>query len=108
MRRGEDLVAMSAEVLKQIFDEAQPDYSAETCPAATIADLNDAAIEKLRELWQASSGKSALTSTSTSREQLLEDAELTVDGKLTYAAEACRKLPGSHAALNARRFSYDI
>ncbi len=94
MRRGEDLVAMSAEVLKPIFDEAQPDYSAEICVGATLADLEEAAIEKLRELWQASSGNSALASLSI--EQLLEDAELTIDGKLTFAALI---MLGTHKAL---------
>ncbi len=64
MRRGEELVAMSAEVLKPIFDEAQPDYSAEICVGATIADLDEAAIAKLRALWQESSGNSALASLS--------------------------------------------
>ncbi len=94
MRRGEDLVAMSPEVLKRIFDEGQPDYSAEVCAGATLADLDETAIEKLRELWLASSGTAALKSMSA--DQLLEDAELTVDGQLTYAALI---LLGSHKGL---------
>ena len=84
MRRGEDLVPMSPEVLKGIFDEAQPDYSAAVCSAASLADLDPVAIEKLRSLWQVASGKQALASLSVV--QLLEDAELTVDGEVTYAA----------------------
>lgn len=50
IRRGEDLVPMRAEVLKVIFDEAQPDYSAEICAAATMDDIDSAAVEKLRTM----------------------------------------------------------
>lgn len=84
MRRGEDLVPMSPEVLKRIFDEAQPDYSAEICPGATCDDLDPAAIERLRRLWLSASGNQALAGLNT--EQLLEDAELTIGGGITYAA----------------------
>jgi ATP-dependent DNA helicase RecG len=107
MRRGEDLVAMSAEVLKQIFDEGQPDYSAEICTLATFEDLDPAAIEKFRELWSASSGNSVLTSLSP--EQLLEDAELTIDGKITYAALIMLGTPnglGRHLAQAETVFEY--
>jgi len=84
MRRGEDLVPMTPEVLKRIFDEAQPDYSAEVCPGATIEDLDPAAIERLRTLWRARSGNEALDEMPT--DQLIEDAELSIDGRVTYAA----------------------
>jgi ATP-dependent DNA helicase RecG len=84
MRRGEDLVAMSAEVLGRIFAEGQPDYSAQICPAATRADIDAAAVEKLRSLWMASSKNTQLASLD--QAQLLEDTELTIDGKVTYAA----------------------
>ena len=84
MRRGEDLVAMSAEVLGRIFDEGQPDYSAQICPAATPADLDEAAIERLRSLWMASSKNTQLASLD--RVQILEDTGLTIDGEITYAA----------------------
>ncbi len=107
MRRGEDLVPMSGEVLKSIFDEAQPDYSAEICTNATMVDLDEAAIEKLRELWLASSGNAALASLSA--EQLLEDAELSVDGRLTFAALimlGTRKGLGRHLAQAEAVFEY--
>ena len=94
MRRGEDLVAMSADALKQIFDEGQPDYSAEICRNATLVDLDEVAIEKLRELWLASSGNAALKGMDAA--QLLEDAELTINGQVTYAALI---LLGSHKGL---------
>ena len=84
MRRGEDLVAMSAEVLKRILDEGQPDYSAQICTDAALAALDEVAVEKLRTLWQARSGNTALENVPPA--QLLEDAELAIGGEITYAA----------------------
>jgi len=40
MRRGEDLVPMLPDMMKRILDEAEPDYSAETCKGATVSDLD--------------------------------------------------------------------
>lgn len=94
MRAGEDLVAMTADRLKSIFDEAVPDYSAEICPGATLDDLDPAAIETLRTMWARKSGNEALHNLNV--EQLLTDAELLVDGGVTYAALV---LLGTHRAL---------
>lgn len=94
MRAGEDLVAMTADRLKNIFDEAVPDYSAEICPGATLDDLDPAAIETLRTMWARKSGNEALHNLNV--EQLLTDAELLVDGGVTYAALV---LLGTHRAL---------
>ncbi len=44
MRVGECLVAMKADRLKRIFDEAEPDFSAMICPGAELSDLAPAAI----------------------------------------------------------------
>lgn len=107
MRRGEDLVAMSAEVLKSIFAEGQPDFSAEVCAPATLDDLDEGAIERLRALWARSSGNKALAGSSPA--QLLEDAELTVDGQITYAALvllATHKGLGRHLAQAETIFEY--
>ena len=107
MRRGEDLVPMSPEVLKRIFEEAQPDFSAEVCAAATMEDLDSAAIEKLRALWIAASGKQSLSAVSAA--QLLEDAELTVEGRVTYAALillGTKKGLGRHLAQAETIFEY--
>ena len=107
MRRGEDLVAMSAEVLGQIFDESQPDYSAQICPAATLADVDEAAIERLRSLWMASSKNTQLASLD--QVQLLEDTELTIDGEITYAALillGTQKGLGRHLAQAETIFEY--
>ena len=85
MRRKEQLVAMPPERLRQIFDEAQPDHSAQICPGVSVDDLNGAAVEMFRALWQRASGNEALRNLS--RQQLLSDAELIdPDGGVTYAA----------------------
>lgn len=84
MRAGEDTILMTTDRLRAIFDEAVPDYSAETCHGATIADLDPRAIAAFREAWHRKSGNAALLHTS--NEQLLADAELIVNGDVTYAA----------------------
>ncbi len=84
MRSGESLVAMTPDRLQQIFAEGTPDYSAEVCRQASIADLDPLAIERFRALWRKKSGNAGLESLAA--EQLLEDAELLVDGAVTFAA----------------------
>jgi len=84
MRNGEALVPMTPEVLKRIYAEATPDYSSEICRGATIASLSDEAIEKFRRLWIKKSGNTALQHET--KEQLLNDAHLIHDDKITYAA----------------------
>lgn len=84
MRGGEDLVQMTGDMLKRIFDEAGPDFSAEVCPGAGVGDLIPEAVEDFRSRWIRKSGNSTLSRLSV--ERLLEDSELVVDGKLSYAA----------------------
>jgi ATP-dependent DNA helicase RecG len=52
MRAGESLVPMTSDMLKRIFDESGPDFSAEICKQASFADLDPAAIEQFRARWQ--------------------------------------------------------
>lgn len=94
MRSGESLTGMTQEMLKRIFAEAGPDFSAEVCPGATFDDLDPAAIERFRSLWRARSGNPALEGSAP--DQLLHDAELLVGGQITYAALI---LLGTHKAL---------
>jgi ATP-dependent DNA helicase RecG len=94
MRRGEDLVPMTPDMLQRIFAESGPDFSAEICPTATIADLDPAAIEEFRRRWRRKSGRAGLEREPI--EQLLSDAELVTDGRVTYAALV---LFGTRAAL---------
>ncbi len=107
MRRGEDLVPMTPEVLQQIFAEAQPDYTAQICSKANIDDLDPAAIERLRSLWLEASGNPNLANQAAA--QLLEDAELIIDGQVTYAALillGTRKALGRHLAQAETIFEY--
>lgn len=84
MRAGEELAPMTEDMLRRIFAEAQPDFSALLCPEATLTDLDPAAIERFRAMWQRRAPKLNLEKRSV--DQLLEDAELLVDGRVTYAA----------------------
>jgi ATP-dependent DNA helicase RecG len=83
-RAGDALVPLTPQELRTIFDEAGPDFSAELHPSATSSDLDEAAIERFRQMWRKKSGNPALDSVPA--HQLLEDAELSFDGKLTVAA----------------------
>jgi ATP-dependent DNA helicase RecG len=84
MRAGEDLAPMTHDLLKKIFEEAGPDFSAEICPQATFIDLDDRAIEIFRSMWRRKSGNESLETITIN--QLLSDAELIIDGGITYAA----------------------
>lgn len=84
MRIGEDVRAMPFEQLMLIAAEAEPDFSAEICQAANLTDLDNEAIEHFRALWMQKSGNPALSALPPNH--LLTDAELMVDGEITYAA----------------------
>jgi ATP-dependent DNA helicase RecG len=84
MRAGDALVPMSDDQLRRIHDETGPDFSAELCAGARLDDLDPAAIDLLRRLWQRKApGQDILTRPV---ERLFADAELLVGGELTYAA----------------------
>lgn len=53
MRAGEDLAPMTPDMQRRIFDESGPDFSAEVCHKATLADLDPKDIEALRIRWAA-------------------------------------------------------
>ena len=94
MRAGEDLAPMTPDMLRRVFDEAGPDFSAEICPKATLADLDPAAVEAFRGRWMRRSRSRALANRPA--EHLLRDAELVTPEGVTYAALI---LLGTHAAL---------
>lgn len=107
MRSGEALVPMTSDQLKRILDEAEPDFSATTCARATFNDLDATAIELFRARWIRKSGNEKLLSLTP--EQILADAELTVDGQITYAALALlgtRQALGKHLAQAEVIFEY--
>lgn len=84
MRSGESLVPMTPEKLKNIFSEAELDFSAQICEGARLSDLDTEAIEIFRQKWHKRTNKDEILQLSDT--QILEDAELTVDGAITYAA----------------------
>jgi ATP-dependent DNA helicase RecG len=94
MRAGEDLAPMTPDLLRRIFEETQADFSAEVCPRANVEDLDATAIERFRTMWSRKSKQTSLGELSAV--QMLSDAELLVDGQVTYAALI---LLGSHKAL---------
>ena len=84
MRQGEELTPMTNDMLRGIFDEIVPDYTAEVCQSASINDLDSNAIDILRRLWYKKTNNENIEKLSDI--QLLEDSELIIDGCITYAA----------------------
>lgn len=103
MRAGDALVPMSDDQLRRIHEETGPDYSAEICPGARLEDLDPGAVETLRRLWQRKSPTQDLATRPP--ERLLADAELLVDGRLTFAALI---LLGTREALGRRLAQAEI
>jgi ATP-dependent DNA helicase RecG len=107
MRSGESLIAMTQDQLKRIFDEGIPDFSATICDKAVFSDLHPGAIAEFRKMWIQKSGNQELVKLS--EQQLLEDAELIVDGHLTHAALilfGTRQALGKHLAQAEVIFEY--
>lgn len=83
-RAGDRLAPLGDAELRRIFAEIGPDFSAEICDRATMADVVPNAIAAFRTRWAAKTSddrKAALTD-----EQTLTSAELMNDGRLTFAA----------------------
>ena len=83
-RAGDELTAMTDIELRTIFAETGPDFSAEICPGATVGDLASEAIALFRDRWAKKTRddrKSAWSDIET-----LTNAELLLDGQITYAA----------------------
>jgi len=92
-RAGDEITALTAGELQAMFEEAGPDFSAQTCPGITLADLSPAAVGQFRERWARKDNDPRKLAWSD--DELLRNAELLVDGKLNYAALI---LLGTHAA----------
>ena len=77
-----------------MFAETGPDFSAEVCPGAAIGDLAPEAISAFRGRWGSKTRDERKTRWTD--EQTLANAELLLEGRVTYAALI---LFGSRAAL---------
>ncbi len=84
MRAGGSLKPMTQDMLRGVFEESGPDFSESICSRASVADLDNTAVDRFRDLWIAKSSNQGLRDLSV--EQLLSDAELVVNGQITYAA----------------------
>jgi len=93
-RAGDDLAPLSATELRAIFAETSPDFSEQICASATQADLAPQAIADFRARWARKANNPRITAWDDT--QTLANAELLVDGRITYAALI---LFGTHAAL---------
>ena len=83
-RDGDVLTTMPVEVMHRIYEESGHDFSADICPQATIADLNESAIEEFRERWAKKSNNQRILTLPA--KQLLNDCGAVDGDKVTYAA----------------------
>lgn len=93
-RAGDELVPMEDSELRAMFAETGPDFSAEICPGATTSDLDREAVAEFRRRWARQAGEDRRLTWSA--EETLTNAELLIDGRVTYAALI---LFGTRAAL---------
>jgi ATP-dependent DNA helicase RecG len=84
MRVGEELKPMSDEVYLKIIQEQEPDFSQQICEGLTIDDLDESAIEILKDKYATKQKNPGFRSLST--EQALSDLDLMKSGSLTNAA----------------------
>ena len=97
MRVGESLVEMDELKTKKILNETQLDFSAMVVPKFNINDLDDVAIQRLREMcFKKSNNKNYLVC---SLKQFLRDLGLSEERGLNYA---CLILLGNKEVLNEK------
>lgn len=84
MRVGEELKPMSDEKYIQIVQEQEPDYSELICDGLTIYDLDQKAIEILKDRYATKQNNQQFRTLS--NQQILIDLELIRQNKLTNAA----------------------
>lgn len=84
MRAGEALIPMTDERLQAIHAEVAPDFSGEVCADASMPHLDPAAIAEFRRRWARREANPRIDSWTD--DELLRNAELARDGRITYAA----------------------
>ncbi|MDX2178080.1 MAG: ATP-binding protein [Bryobacteraceae bacterium] len=83
IRSGDSVRGMTPDEVRAMVNEGS-DYSAETVAGAGLADLDRAAVEDFRQRWLDKSRNDRLLDRGF--EEVLADAQLIVNGKLTVAA----------------------
>ena len=83
-RAGDAIEAISETELRTIFAETGLDFSAELCPDILLEDLSETAIVDFRGRWAKKTNDNRKLAWSIM--ETLTNAELLVDGKITYAA----------------------
>ena len=84
MRVGDGLDRMSEEMYLSIIQEQEPDFSAKVCEGISIADLDEAAIKKMKESYARKQKNPGFLQLST--EQVLTDLKLLENNKFNNAA----------------------
>lgn len=108
-RAGDDVASLGDAELKVIFAETGPDFSAEVCPAAQLADLSAAAVATFRARWAQKTRDERKADWGDA--ETLTNAELLVDGGVTYAALilfGTRPALGRHLAQAELVFEYRV
>jgi ATP-dependent DNA helicase RecG len=83
-RAGDDLVALGDAELKAMFAETGPDFSAELYAGSALIDLSPAALALFRERWARKKRDPRIAAWTDI--ETLTNAELMINGQLTYAA----------------------
>ena len=84
MRVGESLRNMSDEEMFAILSEQEPDFSAKPCSGLTIDDIDEHAVEILKDKYSKKQNNPSFKTYSTAR--ILSDLDLIAGNQPTYAA----------------------
>lgn len=84
MRVGEELKPMSDEFYLSIIQEKEPDFSEQICREAKLDDIDDDALDILKEKYSTKQNNSEFLTLS--KKQILSDLNLIVGNKITNAA----------------------
>ncbi len=96
MRTGDSLRNMSDDEMFKILSEQEPDFSAKMCAGFTLSDVDEDALEKLKESYAKKQNNPDFRVLL--KEQVLSDLNLMTKDGLTYAALV---LVGKEAALKS-------
>lgn len=109
MRTGDSLRNMSDDEMFTILSEQEPDFSAKICPEFSLPDIDETAMQKLKESYAKKQNNPSFVTLKT--EQVLTDLDLLTPHGLTYAAlimvgkeEVLKKLlPNAQVNIEARQ-----